>query len=344
MKTGMKYLLWLALAAPAWPQTPAAASLVDVRRIWDKAPYNAFTDLARFRDRWYLVFREAGGPAANDGAIRILSSADGERWADAASLKLDGADLLAPKLSPTPRQTLILSTAAAYPEGSPMRLQTMLFFTSEGRDWSKAIPAGDPNIWMWRIQWSHRHQAFSIGYSTWGPPLIRLYHSPEGIKWKPLAEELLTDNFPNESVILFDADDTAHCLLRRDKGPMTALLGASRPPYRAWEWRDLQVRIGSPQAIRLPDGRVAAAVQLFDAGPRTALAWLDLQEARLIEFLKLPSGGDTGYAGMVWHDDLLWVSYHSSHEDKTAVYLAKVKIPPASVLTKPKSWMRPKKY
>ena len=42
--------------------------------------------------------------------------------------------------------------------------------------------------------------------------------------------------------------------------------------------------------------------------------------------LTLPSGGDTSYAGMVWHDGLLWVSYYSSHEGKTAIYLARVKL------------------
>jgi len=42
--------------------------------------------------------------------------------------------------------------------------------------------------------------------------------------------------------------------------------------------------------------------------------------------LTLPSGGDTSYAGMVWHEGLLWVTYYSSHEEKTCIYLAKVKL------------------
>ena len=45
------------------------------------------------------------------------------------------------------------------------------------------------------------------------------------------------------------------------------------------------------------------------------------------QYLKLPSGGDTSYAGLVWHDGLLWVSYYSSHEGKTSIYLAKVRLP-----------------
>ena len=42
--------------------------------------------------------------------------------------------------------------------------------------------------------------------------------------------------------------------------------------------------------------------------------------------LTLPSGGDTSYAGLVLHKGLLWVSYYSSHEGKTRIYLAKVRL------------------
>ena len=42
--------------------------------------------------------------------------------------------------------------------------------------------------------------------------------------------------------------------------------------------------------------------------------------------LILPSGGDTSYPGFAFHDGLLWVMYYSSHEAKTAIYLAKIKV------------------
>jgi hypothetical protein len=41
---------------------------------------------------------------------------------------------------------------------------------------------------------------------------------------------------------------------------------------------------------------------------------------------RLPSGGDTSYAGMVIHDGLLWLSYYSSHQGKTSIYLARLKV------------------
>ena len=39
------------------------------------------------------------------------------------------------------------------------------------------------------------------------------------------------------------------------------------------------------------------------------------------------SGGDTSYPGLVWHDGLLWMSYYSSHEGKTSIYLARIRLP-----------------
>ena len=77
--------------------------------------------------------------------------------------------------------------------------------------------------------------------------------------------------------------------------------------------------------IRLPNGRIVAATRLYDGKVRTSLSWIDPEAGAMQEFLALPSGGDTSYAGLVWHEDLLWVSYYSSHEGKTSIYLAKVK-------------------
>ena len=103
-------------------------------------------------------------------------------------------------------------------------------------------------------------------------------------------------------------------------------LGVAKPPYtvveRTWH-ADRRAHM-----IRLADGRFVAAVRLYDGKVRTSLCWLDTEKGTLAEFLTLPSGGDTSYAGLAWHEGLLWVSYYSSHEGKTSIYLAKVKVAP----------------
>ncbi|MCX7667283.1 MAG: hypothetical protein N2112_17265, partial [Gemmataceae bacterium] len=139
-------------------------------------------------------------------------------------------------------------------------------------------------------------------------------------------DRLLEGGYPNETSIVFEGD-TAYCLLRRDgAGPKlnTALLGIAQAPYTKWEWKDLGVQIGGPHMIQLPDGRWLAAVRLLDKKVRTSLCWLDPKEGKLTEFLTLPSGGDTSYPGLVLYQDQLWMSYYSSHEGKTSIYLAKM--------------------
>jgi hypothetical protein len=68
-------------------------------------------------------------------------------------------------------------------------------------------------------------------------------------------------------------------------------------------------------------------VRLYDKKTRTSLCWLNPQTGKFTECLALPSGGDTSYAGLVVRHGVLWVSYYASHEGKTNIYLAKVKIP-----------------
>ena len=48
--------------------------LVEVRKIWDQASHNAFTDLVYFQNRWFCVFREAVlGTEKVSGATNVAS-------------------------------------------------------------------------------------------------------------------------------------------------------------------------------------------------------------------------------------------------------------------------------
>lgn len=305
--------------------TAADPELVSVRKIWDQAPHNAFTDLVRHQDRWWCVFREGKGHVSPDGALRVLTSVDGDEWTSAARITSKDSDLRDAKINVTPDGQLMLSGAGALHDKSKMTHQSMSWFSSDGRSWSEPFAVGDPNLWLWRTTW-HKGVAYGIGYGCGEDKLIRLYSSATGKKFETLVERLYDTGYPNETSLLF-VGDACYCLLRRDGKPNTGLLGVAAAPYTKWDWKDLGTRIGGPHMIRLPDGRVLAAVRLYDGKVRTSLCWLDLASAKLTECLKLPSGGDTSYAGLAWHDGLLWVSYYSSHEGKTSIYLAQVRIP-----------------
>lgn len=307
------------LAAPADP------TLLSVRKIWDAAPHNAFTDLVRFRGEWFCVFREGEAHVSKDGALRVLTSKDGETWSSAALLTSTNADLRDAKITVTPDGRLMLSGAGALHQPAPAKHRSLAWFSEDGRQWTQAVVIGEPNQWLWRTTW-HRGTAYSIGYDTAGDQFIRLYTSKDGRDFQPLVPRLFEEGHPNETSIVFQPDDTALCLLRRDGSPGTGKLGVAKPPYTNWVWKDLGAKVGGPHLVRLPDGRLLAAVRLYDGVARTSLAWIDSASGKLTECLKLPSAGDTSYAGLVLQEDLLWVSYYSSHEGKTSIYLAKVKL------------------
>src|SRR6188508_961896 len=90
-----------------------SADSVEVRKIWDSAPHNAFTDLARFNGQWFCVFREGKAHVSPDGAIRVLASSNGNAWNSAARLTSTNADLRDAKIVITPKNELMLTAAGA---------------------------------------------------------------------------------------------------------------------------------------------------------------------------------------------------------------------------------------
>jgi hypothetical protein len=255
----------------------------------------------------------------------VITSRDGQAWASAALLTSTNGDLRDAKITITPEAELMLSGAAALPPGAPIRHQSYAWFSKDGREWSRPVAIGEANQWLWRTTW-HGPNAYSIGYDTVGGKFVRLYRSRDGRHFETLVARLYAEGEPNETSLVFLPDHSGLCLLRRDGQPGTGQLGRAEPPYTTWTWRDLGKKIGGPHLLRVPDGRLVAAVRLYDGAVRTSLCWVEPGAGTLTEFLKLPSGGDTSYAGLVWHEGLVWVSYYSSHEGKTSIYLAKVRL------------------
>ena len=302
-----------------------------VEKIWSQEEHNAFTDLIRFRNAWFCAFRESSGHIAADGLVRIIRSDDGANWLSAAVVPcpLPLQDLRDPKLSITPDGRLMLTAAAFRP-----LCQTFSFFSDDGGTWSAGNKIGPPGLWLWRTVW-HQGYAYNFGRSEMeNDRFLQLYRSVGGIDFEPHGPRQFDGVYANETAPIFLQEDTCLTLLRRDSDPPTAQLGSSSPPYDNWTWRDLGVQIGGPALIELPDGRLLAVVRLYDEPRRTAVCWLDAEAATLTEFLTLPSRGDTSYAGLVLHQDMLWISFYSSDDavgdgeqaEHTSVYLARIDV------------------
>jgi hypothetical protein len=151
-----------------------------------------------------------------------------------------------------------------------------------------------------------------------------LFVSDDGLTYR-LLTHLNVSGRPNETTLRFLPGDEMMALVRREAGSQFGWVGTSKPPYRAWTWHETNYRLGGPNFLALPDGSLWATSRLYPRGPKTVLARLGRDTFEPV--LTLPSGGDTSYAGMVWHDGLLWVSYYASHEGKSSIYLARVELP-----------------
>ncbi len=111
--------------------------LVEARRIWDQAPHNAFTDLARFQNRWFCAFREGKTHLSPDGALRVITSPDGGKWESAALITSPDSDLRDAKITVTPDGRLMLCGAEVRLVGSKRTYQSLAWFSKDGRAWSE---------------------------------------------------------------------------------------------------------------------------------------------------------------------------------------------------------------
>jgi hypothetical protein len=323
-------------AAVASAALTVRAELVEVRKIWDQAPHNAFTDLARWQNQFYCAFREGRSHVSTDGKIRVLRSQDADTWTSAALVELADFDLRDAHLSVMPDNRLMLLGGAAPREKDGQSAPTGSFvaFSPDGVEWTTPQIVSEPGRWLWSATW-HKGKAYGVSYpASQGGPFLSLLASEDGVRFEPVVGRLYGNGFANETALRFTSEGICYALVRRDKqgdAPCSAVLGVSDGDFANWDWHDLGPEFngfGGPNFIQLPTGQWLAAGRMHDGGAHTALCQLDVTEPRMTRLLKLPSGGDTSYPGLVWHDGLLYMSYYSSHEGKTSIYLAKTKIAP----------------
>jgi hypothetical protein len=318
----------LVLTLAAQPAGSKLQLVGDVQKIWDKGNHNAFTDLVRFQDKWYCVFREGTGHAAGAGKIRVLVSDDGQKWESAALLEKHDVDLRDPHISITPDGRLMINGGAAWPAArNPVKDHySFVSFSKDGKTWTETQRVLNSWQWLWRVTW-HKGNGYGVAY-TWEQKdksknyFASLYKTGDGLHYEKVTDLGIPQT--TEATVRFDGD-TMLVLQRRDGTPNTAALGTSAPPYTKFTWIDLGMYYGGPNFIKSPDGQWWAAGRIIKGSAKTVLCRLDIKAGKLDPVLELPSGGDTSYPGLVWHEGQLWVCYYSSHEKKSSIYLAKVK-------------------
>lgn len=337
MKTTLAIALLLAGVVCA-QETP---KLIEVSRIWDAAPHNAFTDLIRFNDTWYCTFREGSAHIpGTDGKIRIIRSSDGKKWESAALLAEKTIDLRDPKISQMPDGRLMIVMGGSVYDGqepTPNRKRTgawsRVSFSSDGTTWSepKKVEGVGEGSWLWRVTW-HKGSGYGAVYSVGGPGgkrTMSVWTTKDGVKYEKLCEPAPDTNL-SEYTIRFLADDTMVILLRGEDKVRKAWVGTSKAPYNQWQWTPSDAWAGGPNFIVLASGKMVYGGR--DYKDKKAVTMFGVMDSKSVTpLLTLPSGGDNSYPGFVEaKPGEVWMSYYSGHEGKTSIYLAKIRIEASS--------------
>jgi hypothetical protein len=297
--------------------------------IWNAGAHNAFTDLVRWRDHFWCTFREAKGHVGGDGQIRVIDSADGTDWKSAALIAEKDIDLRDPKFSITPDDRLIIVCGGSVYLGTTTLKgrQPRVMFSADGSTWSPPARVLSEGDWLWRVTW-HKGKAYGVSYKAGaadktGDWTLNLYDSSDGLQWTLVTPFEVTGR-PNETTLRFLENGNMMAMVRREGANRMGWFGTAQPPYKSWTWHESNYQFGGPNFIQLPDGSLIAGTRDYATKPKCSTLVARLADGKLVPLVTLPSGGDTSYPGLVWHDGILWVSYYSSHEGKTSIYLAKI--------------------
>lgn len=309
------------------------AELLDVQRIYGDGLHNAFTDLLKWRDHYYLCFRTAETHGIEPpGDIIVLRSADLGHWEQCGRLSTGGDDRDPKLIDAGDRLGVVFGTwTPRWADGSipncPHDMISHLCFSHDGTSWSTPRQVWGPGYWLWRV--------FPDGGGFFCPAYhfpsrnvertsrsIHLLQSEDLLNWRLVT--VMREAFDSGEPALYrPAPDTLHCVLRATQPDNHSWLGRSTAPYTQWEWTDLGVMIQAPVVIQmggqwlvagrsqeqdLPEGAIEPT------GSRHTSLWA-IEGDRAVHLLTVPSAGDCSYCGLATGPGgELVMSYYSQHE------------------------------
>jgi hypothetical protein len=318
--------------------------------VWEQARSNTGVDLVRFGDSFFMAVTESEGSVSHSGAIRVLASKDGVRWNDQGVLKSDtpGRGVYNPRFSVYPDGQLALAVHGIIPTpNSPDpipqfggTIQTRVWSTRDGVTFGALESVGVMNQPFGRVAWNQgRALAYSNGCICGNTTTLFFHTSADGKAFKEVYEHTLEKRMPEEGSVVFDGE-TAHCLvacrriyalndqdIQPGNPPTLGLVGTAKAPYTNWTWVDTNVVLSNPNVIRLPNGKIWAAVSLHEPKKRTALCELDPKTGKLVEILELPTNGELVDVGLSMHDNHLWAAFHKTVEGKSRAHVCKIALP-----------------
>ena len=319
----------------------------NIRRVFHDGNHNAFTDLVRFANRFYLTFRSCpdGHMVHPTSCIIVLVSDDAQNWRETHRFSAPLRDTRDPHFLVFKNRLFVYTgtwfsgpTTLAREDYDLNKHLGFAAWTEDGQQWrSPVMLEGTFGHYIWRAnQWNdkaylcgRRKAGFAIGPRGEGDEVESLMlESDDGLIWRKAA--VFQQREGDDTAFLFQSDGSLIGIGRR--GRANAQLLQSSPPFEHFVRTDLDRYIGGPLIAQWNQRLVVAGRHnTVDRGPKTSFCWL--VNGQLQEFAELPSGGDNSYPGFVpLSDDRALISYYSSHEKTpegksiTAIYLAELRL------------------
>jgi hypothetical protein len=332
-------------------ESPAAelpgVKVSNIRRVFHNGEHNAFTDLVKFHDTYYLTFRSCpdGHMVHPTASIIILASDDTKTWRQVHRFSVPKRDTRDPHFLVFQDKLFVYTGTWYCGDSSPARADYTLnrhlgyaVWSRDGEGWSKpTLLEGTFGHYIWKANTfggkaylcGRRNRDFEISARGEGATVqSAMLESDDGLIWRTRA--IFQEVRGDETVFQFEPNGSIVAIGRRGSSP--AQLLRSDRPWTTWERTDLDRYIGGPLLTRWGDRYIAGGRRTVPGvGPRTSMCWFE--DGRLQEFAQLPSGGDNSYPGFIaFSPTKALMSWYSSHEKDesgktiTAIYLADLSI------------------
>ena len=317
-----------------------------VERIYTDGNHNAFTDLCRYRGRYYLTFRSCpdGHMIFPSSQIVVLVSDDTVAWERCFSFAAEGRDVRDPHLLVFGETLFVYSGTWPLKIGDPNYRDIgnhlgYCGWTTDGVGWDgpKAMES-TRGFYVWRAAVYDGTAYLNGRRAKPGTKTIAdtskyfdiqgcLLSSSDGFEW--LLASILPPSSRNETALWIEPDGELTALARGWQTERAYLLSA-KPPYTEWDDIALDRQIGGPLLTRWNDTLLAGG-RTWRPDETRATTLFEVKDRKLRTIADLPSGGDTSYPGFVAIDNShAIVSYYSSHEGSgtsrapSSIYLARL--------------------
>jgi hypothetical protein len=320
MKTIVSAVAVLLLTALA-SQASELVEPISVTKVYGDGRHNAFTALVRWKDQYWLAFRNADSHGYGEADIVLLRSSDAEEWTEARRFNIlpDDRD---PQFLATEDRLFLYIPAL---EGA--RLTTFVTFTGDGEAWSSPAPVYEPRFILWKpfregdrfLATAHKKVEGDDGGKE---RQVHLISSADGLAWQKLAT-IRAGTWESETTLLAESQGKLVAFIRT-KYSVPGHIMESQPPYTDWTERSAGVHL-SGHSVHTFDGvTYLFSRTMNDDGSNQGTMIYTYQDGTLTPYCALPAAGDCSYPEAVQIGDRMLVSYYATLEGATNVYLARV--------------------